>query len=69
MTCKYCIRHALGACLKESKGNKKCGGHIETRHGTSLQNEPLYLKTGRHTFQLTFDCAKCEMIITTPEGK
>ena len=69
MTCKYCIRHALGACPKESKGNKKCGGHVETCHGASIQNEPLYLKTGRHTFQLSFDCAKCEMIITTPEGK
>jgi putative protease len=68
MTCKYCIRHALGACPKESKGNKTCG-NVETRLIASLQNEPLYLKTGRHTFQLTFDCAKCEMIITTPEGK
>lgn len=68
MTCKYCIRHALGACPKESKGNKTCG-NVETRLISSLQNEPLFLKTGRHTFQLTFDCAKCEMIITTPEGK
>lgn len=64
MTCKYCIRHALGACPKESKKNKKCGGHVETCHGASLQNEPLYLKTGRHIFGLVFDCAKCEMIIT-----
>ena len=63
MTCKYCIRHALGACPKESKGNKKCGGHVETCHGASLQNEPWYLKTGRHTFRLSFDCAKCEMRI------
>ena len=66
MTCKYCIRHALGACPKESKANKTCG-NVETRLISSLQNEPLFLKTGRHTFQLTFDCAKCEMIITTPE--
>ncbi|MBO6051050.1 MAG: U32 family peptidase [Bacteroidales bacterium] len=66
MTCKYCIRHALGACPKESKANKTCG-NVETRLIASLQNEPLFLKTGRHTFQLTFDCAKCEMIITTPE--
>ena len=63
MTCKYCIRHALGACPKESKGNKKSGGHVETCHGASLQNEPWYLKTGRHTFRLSFDCAKCEMRI------
>ncbi len=63
MTCKYCIRHALGACPKESKGNKKSGGHVETCHGASLQNEPLYLKTGRHAFRLSFDCTKCEMRI------
>ncbi|MBP5664168.1 MAG: U32 family peptidase [Bacteroidales bacterium] len=68
MTCKYCIRHALGACPKEVKSNKTCG-NVDTRLIASLRNEPLFLKTGRHTFQLSFDCAKCEMIITTPEGK
>ena len=68
MTCKYCIRHALGACPKELKGNKTCD-NVETRLIASLQNKPLYLKTGRHTFRLVFDCAKCEMIITTPEEK
>lgn len=66
MTCKYCIRYALGACPKESKGNKNCG-HVEMCQGVSLQNEPLYLKTGRHTFQLSFDCAKCEMKISMPQ--
>ncbi len=65
MTCKYCIRHALGACPKE-KGKTE---PIETHGRASLQYEPLFLKTGRHTFQLSFDCAKCEMIITIPEGK
>ena len=69
MTCKYCIRHALGACPKEQKRDKKPDGHVETCHGASLRNEPLFLKTGRHTFRLVFACAKCEMIITTPEKK
>jgi putative protease len=68
MTCKYCIRHALGACPKE-KGKTEPDGVVETHGRASLQNEPLFLKTGRHTFQLSFDCAKCEMIITIPEGK
>jgi len=49
MTCKYCIRHELGLCLKEQ--------------GSRGQKEPLLLKTGRHVFRLSFDCAKCEMRI------
>ncbi|MBO4654442.1 MAG: U32 family peptidase [Bacteroidales bacterium] len=69
MTCKYCIRHALGTCPKEQKNDKKHNIPVETCHGTSLRNEPLFLKTGCHTFRLVFDCAKCEMIITTPEEK
>lgn len=68
MTCKYCIRHALGACPKQ-KGKTEPILPIETHGHASLRNKPLYLKTGRHTFRLVFDCAKCEMIITTPEAK
>ena len=68
MTCKYCIRHALGACPKQ-KGKTEPIFPIETHGHASLRNKPLYLKTGRHTFRLVFDCAKCEMIITTPEAK
>lgn len=68
MTCKYCVRHALGTCPKE-KGIKEHNGLVETYGRASLQNEPLYLKTGRHTFRLVFDCAKCEMIISTSDGK
>lgn len=66
MTCKYCIRHALGACPKQ-KGKTEPDGIVETHDRASLQNEPLYLKTGRHTFQLSFDCAKCEMKISMPQ--
>ena len=69
MTCKYCIRHALGACPKDPRGNKKHDGGIEMQGRASLQNEPLFLKTGRHTFRLVFDCAKCEMNITTFDDK
>ena len=47
MTCRHCIRHALGICLKK-------GGHSVT--------EPLTLRLpdGR-SFKLKFDCARCEM--------
>lgn len=46
MTCKHCIRHALGIC-------KKTSGTV---------SDPLYLRLpdGR-TFPLRFDCARCEM--------
>jgi putative protease len=50
MTCKYCIRHALNACLKDKDARKL--------------PEPLFLRTGRHVFRLSFDCAKCEMKIS-----
>ena len=50
MTCKYCIRHALNACLKDKNARKL--------------PEPLFLKTGHYTFRLSFDCAKCEMKIS-----
>lgn len=46
MTCKHCIRHALGICKKTS----------------GIVSDPLYLRLpdGR-TFPLRFDCARCEM--------
>ncbi|MDR2978925.1 MAG: U32 family peptidase [Bacteroidales bacterium] len=47
MQCKYCLKHALGACPKEEDPQKI--------------TEPLYLKHQHHTFELQFDCGKCEM--------
>jgi putative protease len=47
MQCKYCLKHALGACPKEKDPQKI--------------TEPLYLKHQHHTFELQFDCGKCEM--------
>lgn len=46
MTCRYCLRHALGICLKQTKDSPK-----------SLA---LRLPDGR-TFPLKFDCKRCEM--------
>lgn len=46
MTCRYCLRHALGCCLKKTKGDSR--------------QLSLRLPDGR-TFPLKFDCKKCEM--------
>ena len=48
MTCKYCIRHALGACLKTDDGRRLPSS--------------LYLKTADgQRYRLTFNCSRCEM--------
>ena len=51
MQCRYCLRHALGFCVKN--GGKKAQWH-----------EPLYLSLpdGRR-FRLEFDCRNCQMNI------
>lgn len=46
MTCRHCIRHALGICLKKGKD--------------SPRELALRLPDGR-TFPLQFDCRRCEM--------
>lgn len=46
MTCKHCIRHALGICLKKKRDTQ---GKLALR-----------LPDGR-TFPLRFDCKRCEM--------
>ena len=50
MTCRHCIRHALGICLKTTKD--------------SPRQLSLRLPDGR-TFPLRFDCRRCEMKVTT----
>ncbi len=47
MTCRHCIRHELGICLKG-------------REGRQVGNLSLQLPDGR-TFPLRFDCKRCEM--------
>lgn len=46
MTCRHCIRHAMGICLKKTKDAPK--------------QLALRLPDGR-TFPLRFDCRRCEM--------
>lgn len=50
MTCRYCIRHHLGACLREG--------------GARQLPEPLWLEMsdGRR-FRLGFDCRQCQMTV------
>ena len=50
MRSKYCIRHELGFCPKQGKVHKA---------------EPLFLRNGKERLQLSFDCAVCEMTVTT----
>ena len=51
MTCRYCLRHALGQCLRERP----------TLHG----DLSLRLADGR-VFPLYFDCQRCEMQVLKP---
>ena len=53
MTCKYCLRYALGQCLK----NKQTGCSVWPPLPRELR---LALPDGRK-FPLAFDCSKCEM--------
>lgn len=49
MTCRYCLRHALGYCVKN--GGKR-----------PIWHEPLYLETKNGLrVRLAFNCAKCQM--------
>ncbi len=54
MTCRYCLRHALGYCTRDGRG-------LPFR-------EPLRLRLadGR-TFPLRFDCRRCEMHVLAGE--
>jgi len=50
MRSKYCIRHELGLCPRQGKVKKA---------------EPLFLRNGKERLQLSFNCAVCEMTVTT----
>ncbi|MCR5181150.1 MAG: hypothetical protein K6C30_08060, partial [Bacteroidaceae bacterium] len=54
MICRYCIRYALGQCLKE--------------HPTLQGPLSLQLSDGRR-FPLHFDCRECQMHVLPPAGQ
>lgn len=56
MTCRHCIRRAMGHCPKTDGPQSKSW------------NGPLYLRsTDGELFPLTFDCRRCEMRVEMPE--
>ncbi len=53
MTCRYCLRRELGACLKEG--------------GADRLPDPLWLARGNRRWRLDFDCRNCRMqVIANP---
>lgn len=53
MTCRYCLRRELGACLKEGGADRLPG--------------PLWLTRGNRRWRLDFDCRNCRMqVIANP---
>lgn len=55
MTCKYCLRHALKACLKRPQEASKL-------------TEPLMLRMANgQRFRLSFDCKNCQMKVYATE--
>ena len=54
MRTRYCVRYELGLC---------------PRHHGSGTNAPLFLTNQGRRLQLTFDCARCEMTVSTESQK
>lgn len=52
MRTKYCIRHELGICPKQKKGQTPA---------------PLYLLNNGRRLALNFDCSRCEMTVSIPQ--
>jgi len=64
MTCRYCLRYALGYCTRDTKLSSTQG---KERERNRPFREPLSLRLadGR-TFPLRFDCQRCEMQVLRP---
>lgn len=62
MTCKFCLRFELGMCPIHSKGMSSPKTE-ELHFDRALWKEPLYLRSHKHLFRLSFDCKACEMQI------
>ena len=60
MRSKYCIRHELGICLKDSSAS---GSSTGSRQALRMTKGPLYLVNNGKRYRLDFDCARCEMTV------
>ena len=60
MTCRFCLRHALGCCPKESGEGK------ESREVFSTRSPWLLVLADGRRFPLRFDCQRCEMQVLAP---
>ena len=56
MRTKYCVRHELGLCPKDSSASG-----LRMTNGTP---GPLYLVNNGKRYRLGFDCAHCEMTVS-----
>jgi len=50
MRSRYCVKYELGLCPK--------------LHPSQKVTEPIYLLNGGHRLKLSFDCKRCEMIVS-----
>ena len=61
MRTKYCVRHELGLCPKDSSASG-----LRMTNGTP---GPLYLVNNGKRYRLGFDCARCEMTVIEGDKK
>ena len=61
MRSKYCIRHELGLCLKDSSTSGPSAGSGQALRMTKGN---LFLVNNGRRYRLGFDCARCEMTVS-----
>ena len=69
MRTKYCVRHELGLCPKDSTASglrmtNGTSGNKMTGDGNRVTPGPLYLVNNGKRYRLGFDCARCEMTVS-----
>ena len=63
MRTKYCIRHELGICPVHQK---TLGQNLPAHLRDIKPSTRLFLQNNGRRLALHFDCANCEMTVTTP---
>ena len=69
MRTKYCVRHELGLCPKDSSASglrmtNGTSGNKMTGDGNRVTPGPLFLINNGKRYRLGFDCARCEMTVS-----